>query len=377
MTWRDELRPASFRGVGFFVETTDTTTGRRSVLHEYPGRDVPYTEDLGLKAAEVSVSGYVLGDDFLTQLNRLLAVLRDDPTPGELVHPLYGTLTATVQAVTTSFDTQEGGIGRFSATFLQAGQNTFPASTQAGPTVILAQAQQTRTSITSAAMAGFSTTGPGFLLADVQQAVGLIGQAISAPLAWGSGQIASVAGLASSVVQNGFNNVPTTRLAQLASFSFNLPGFGFGGQLTPQRAQQQANRDALTLMVRGLAFTVLAEATANETFTTYDDAAARRDLLRDAFDSVMAVADDPQVATDITRLQALTVADLTERAANLKRVRTVRLRASLPLLVVAQRLNGLARGPAPTDFYDLMDDISARSGVQNPNEVPDPVRYAA
>ncbi|TNY06237.1 DNA circularization protein, partial [Escherichia coli] len=46
----DDLRPASFRGVGFFVASDQGEYGRRGPVHEYPNRDNPYFEDLGEKA---------------------------------------------------------------------------------------------------------------------------------------------------------------------------------------------------------------------------------------------------------------------------------------------------------------------------------------
>ena len=33
MGFKDELRPGSFRGVDFFIKSSDLNTGRRSVLH--------------------------------------------------------------------------------------------------------------------------------------------------------------------------------------------------------------------------------------------------------------------------------------------------------------------------------------------------------
>ena len=46
-SWREDLRPASFRGVPFLVDESHVVIGRRVVLHEYPLRDKPYAEDLG------------------------------------------------------------------------------------------------------------------------------------------------------------------------------------------------------------------------------------------------------------------------------------------------------------------------------------------
>jgi prophage DNA circulation protein len=60
--WPSTLRPASFRGASFFVESDQIETGRRLVVHEFPHRDTPYVEDLGRKANRIQVTAYVLGD---------------------------------------------------------------------------------------------------------------------------------------------------------------------------------------------------------------------------------------------------------------------------------------------------------------------------
>src|SRR5215203_3377369 len=58
--WRKRLREASFRGVPFHVETQGRTSGRRTVLHEYPKRDEPYAEDMGRAARRYQITGHVI-----------------------------------------------------------------------------------------------------------------------------------------------------------------------------------------------------------------------------------------------------------------------------------------------------------------------------
>lgn len=66
MSWRDRLLPASFRGAEFLVDSHSTeAAGRRAAVHEYPGRDTPYAEDLGRRTGEYRIQGYVLGEDYL------------------------------------------------------------------------------------------------------------------------------------------------------------------------------------------------------------------------------------------------------------------------------------------------------------------------
>lgn len=69
----DDLRPASFRGVGFYVMGDKGEYGRRNITHEYPMRDIPYVEDMGQKATKFTVNGYLFGDDWIAQKDAIVA----------------------------------------------------------------------------------------------------------------------------------------------------------------------------------------------------------------------------------------------------------------------------------------------------------------
>jgi hypothetical protein len=58
--WRDALLPAMFDGCPFFAEAGSQSGGRRIVVHQFPKRDFPYAEDMGRRATEFLVRGYVI-----------------------------------------------------------------------------------------------------------------------------------------------------------------------------------------------------------------------------------------------------------------------------------------------------------------------------
>src|SRR5215472_7728816 len=58
--WRKKLRTASFKGAPFFVDQQGQSSGRRTVTHEYPKRDIPYAEDMGRAAYRYQMTGYVI-----------------------------------------------------------------------------------------------------------------------------------------------------------------------------------------------------------------------------------------------------------------------------------------------------------------------------
>lgn len=125
-TWREQLQPASFRGVPFFVDSDSQSVGRRTQVHEYPQRDKPFVEDLGRKTRIPKLAAFVVGDDCFAKRDDLLRAL-DQPGAGELIHPWFGRMTVTATDCDVSHERREGGVVRFDLTFVEDGEKGFPA----------------------------------------------------------------------------------------------------------------------------------------------------------------------------------------------------------------------------------------------------------
>lgn len=95
MAWKDNLLPASFRGVGFEVLRTRDHGERAVVEHEYPYRDGGEVEDMGRKARRISITAVVWGPAYEAALEKLGKAL-DERGPAELVHPVFGPVRAQV-----------------------------------------------------------------------------------------------------------------------------------------------------------------------------------------------------------------------------------------------------------------------------------------
>lgn len=125
MSWRDNLYPASFRTASFKVFSASTSGGRRNVVHQYPFRDDPYVEDLGLDTDKFSIQGYVIqtpdnNQDYFAERDLLIKELKK-AGPGTLIHPFLGEKTVSLLGnfeLNESF--REGGMARFSMTFVLA-----------------------------------------------------------------------------------------------------------------------------------------------------------------------------------------------------------------------------------------------------------------
>lgn len=91
MAWQDDLQPASWRGVPFFVQVSEATFGRNTAVHVYPFKEkkIVWVEDLGAAPSLVHITGFVVGDDVRQQVLDLFRVMQQ-PSQAELVHPVYG-----------------------------------------------------------------------------------------------------------------------------------------------------------------------------------------------------------------------------------------------------------------------------------------------
>jgi len=58
--WRDELLPAHFDNCMFHVESGAQEGGRRIVTHEFPKRDLCWSEDMGRSATQFTIRAYCI-----------------------------------------------------------------------------------------------------------------------------------------------------------------------------------------------------------------------------------------------------------------------------------------------------------------------------
>ncbi len=383
-SWRDNLRPGSFRGVPFVMESHDHTLGRRSVRHEYPKRDVPYTEDMGRLARGYAMELFVIGEDYMAQRDRLREAL-EKKGPGELVHPYLGTQTVQVDGEVHLRETmREGRMARFSVTFVEAGLEIAPDTKQDTAWGVGKSAD----AVTEAAKEGFAEkfkiSGPARLLtgakAGIDKVLGGLKDAVGAPLGelkfsqdilaslWGTpsglagwlvdqlGILGSLTPVTSASLASGLamQTLPT------ASASATTTSPTLSATQTTVQAQNQINLAAVDNLVQQTAVAEAARASAQATYSSADEALAVRETLCEALEVVSSRASDP-VYVRLADLRAAMVLDLGTRAAQLPRLANYQLSATMPALVVAHRVHGDATREA---------DIVARNRVRHPGAVP-------
>lgn len=138
MNWRDRLLPASFRGVGFWVDQAKTPVGKKGQLHEYPQRDLPFFEGLGQQAKIHDLTAFIVGPDCLEQRDKLLKALEQGS--GELVHPWLGRIQVKVGECDMTQTRQDGGLVTFALKFYPDEPLPFPTATVSTQKVLLAKA---------------------------------------------------------------------------------------------------------------------------------------------------------------------------------------------------------------------------------------------
>lgn len=404
MTWLTEIQQATIDGVPFQVEGSESSYGRRAVVHEYPLRDKPFVEDLGRKARNFMVEGFVLGPAYIQARDALTDAL-EQPGARRLVHPYLGERTVTVLEFKVKETTAEGGMARFSISCVEAGEASFPSAQ-------LDTAQQVDMSADLAMDASledfsgefdiggfpeFVTDVAGLHIGNALDAIQDLAGALPAlpdlAAAFGPLMAGVRSGLSSLMQGPGALGSALTGLVSGLAGLFALPSsglgllrnlFDFGDNAarvptnTPSRVQQAANQAAVSVLIQRAAvieaarnssrveFTGYTEAVAARNssqveFTGYTEAVAVREQLAEQLDVLAETAGNDLVYEALVTLRAAVVRDITARGADLARTTTVTPLVTQPALVLAYAL-----------YEDASRDqeIIARNTVRHPGFVP-------
>ena len=361
--WETMQQRASFRGVGFKFRTTGGQFGRRLVVHLSPGVDQPQVEDLGRKVRQYQIEGWVIGGNYFADRDALIAAL-DTEGSGTLVHPyLKGVSTVFVQDWVLSETTDEGGMARFSMTFIDGAPVTYPLVTQDTQ----AQVQTAATATLAAASSDFGGAYNVSAYTDVAEAVAQV-QAIQTQVAIYSAQAVTVGGQVAAIeavienpdlIVNYLQGLidPSQGFAQLLALA------GFTSGASASSAASAANKQALTSLSQVQAVTAACQLSAQTTYTSYTDATNQLNAILDAIDALSNTVDDDSFVA-LQDLRAATAADVQARAADLAVITTITLQESMPAVVLAQRLYGAANCLAAEA------DILSRNSVVHPAFLP-------
>ena len=163
MSWRNRLRPAFFRGVPFHVDETSLAGGRRVAPHEYPKRDVGYTEDMGKRMRGYRVRAYLIGRDFDIAARLLIAAL-ETPGPSILVLPLIGEDNVVCGSFTYNESKDQGGFASLDLEFVPAGTPAGAAALSDTASALDSAADAAKRAVAGSAMPGAASGMAGINL---------------------------------------------------------------------------------------------------------------------------------------------------------------------------------------------------------------------
>ncbi|WP_439596455.1 DNA circularization N-terminal domain-containing protein [Falsiroseomonas sp.] len=118
----DGLFTSSFRGVEFHIVDARQEAGRRVLTFLFPGLDTVVHEDLGASPTRISITGLIVGEDYVRRAERLDAAFRK-PGVATLGHPWLGDIEVVlVEPAQIRFSEKELRVARIDATFVRAPQ---------------------------------------------------------------------------------------------------------------------------------------------------------------------------------------------------------------------------------------------------------------
>lgn len=398
MSWIDQLQPASFRGVPFGVLGSESRFGRRLAVHEYPYRDNPWAEDIGRSTRKINMTGFLVTDSLVygggnvfAQRDAMVAAC-EKAGSGLLVHPTLGQLTVSIPdgglSVVEKWD--QGRYFEIGFSFIESGKRVFPSlstSTQdavssAAGNVDSAAAFDFSADIATPLQTGSLSLGQiiGTANAWGRQAISLVRDATSlvhlvTTLPGNFGRLVGVAaaldptGTVASLIATGAEARAlvnsTANLLNTAAAGLDIATAGTvatsAQALTASMLAATTNpADAVRLLsnlagdtnhaptqnpvgdlFRRAAVVSLARASSTYQPASSDDAVAIRATVTGLLDNEITIAGDQGDDATYSALRTLRLAvaqDLTTRSVGLPAVETFAFNASLPSLVLAQRL---------------------------------------
>lgn len=389
MAWRDKLQKGSFRGAPFFWQKSDSEVGRKTARHDYPLRDEAYIEDLGKAPREFTLDVLVIGPDYMAARDRLIAAL-ETPGPGVLVHPTHGTMRVALKdKARFSESTAEGGMARFTLSFVQAADNKQPTAAIDTAGAVMAKADAAVLAVKKDVAATMNVAKkPAFILGAAQamaqsalDKINAVRRMVAPPLIPAEvtklvSTLSQVRGALTTLINTPFDLagniqglITDIRLLTnnpLAIIKAYTDLFGFGSdqpevpQTTGSRISQAINQAAIISLIQTSAVIEAARTTSQVEFGSYQEAQQLRGELIEQLDQLLDhAADDVYIALLELRLAVIT--DITARGANLARIVPYTPKRTLPALVIAYHIYGDAAE---------CDNLVSRNRIRHPGFVP-------
>lgn len=402
--WRKDLKTrGTLEGIPFEVVGHEAEFSRSVVTHEFPDQDKSKNEDTGKLADKFKVDAFVIGSDYMTARNSLIAVVRKGGAL-KLVHPWLGALTVRCPTVTVSEHRDGKGQALFQFTFVEEAPATFLIVKQPPSALVISAAAAARAATQSAFAKKFNAISQLIrvttrAVSDVSDRIEAATDAIMGPHAALINDIGKFNSAVATLQSNldTLINTPGDLLDRYATLLDVFVGVveDFGktiGRLASLRALLSDGRDGpvaseqdLTLdpgefstvadtqiATNALAFDVAAYQTAVIAyaveaggrpfpFVTVEDAEQVSRELVEAIDAIMESAEDPEIYDSFCDLRGAVVTAIHDATASLPRRRTFTPDVPMTTLHVA---------------YDLFEDTNKAEEIGDLNGVFHPLLLA-
>lgn len=391
------LRPASFRGIRFEVDTSSKDGGRRVVTHKFPGNDAPYHEDMGKDVNVFSIDCWINGDNFISRAAALDAAL-EQKGPGTLIHPVLGEIEVIVLKYGRRDDTRAVGDVDYNITFERFGGPVFPSAIGNSAFTLGSRASNFLTSLSSDFESIFRATGiPDYITADsilrfgshidnlqsVLSTAGLQQYFLGELPSWiasASGLTQRITGLFDSLggsskkkstpmIGGNMQPAATAPALPLSSALVKSSTFSAGSDSMTGTAIRVTNARALDNLFQAAALSAAAASSRHATYESREQAIAFRDHFSRRMEIVadsLANAGWEDSWSAGVQMNAALVMDINERVGRLPRTVAIETRAVRPSLEIANRLYG----DDPERLFVNAEDIARRNRVIHPGLVP-------
>lgn len=371
MGWRENYQQASFRGAIFYVDSIDGQYGRRNVTHEFTDRDTPYTEDLGRKAREFTISAYLVGSNYQLQRDALIAACEAEGA-GQLVHPYKGRMNVCCKGLTVRENRKDGGFCELQMTFIEDGDAAFPSAVINLVVAVATAATSLISSARSDFLSNFSfPKTPAFVREQLEAVTGVIldplNKVINASNDFADDWTALQNDITDLIQQPDL--LADRMISAIRRVTDGNQGRGSSEiyheltdrsavpavKVTTSTRQIQSDcQDALIALTERVALACNCELAAGFAFDSYQAAEAERERLMTELDTKSDTAPD-SVYNELVKLRTQLAKALP--APGLPEIQTVQVRTTTPAIVQAYRLYGDAAKEA---------DIVSRNGIRHP-----------
>jgi len=331
---------------------------------------------MGRRTREFSIEVFVIGPNYDSARDALISAI-EQPGPGELEHPYFGTLRVSIINASKKESTREGGKATFSLTCVESGDLALPTVTADTKEKVVDSVDKSIAAAIDDFSKAFDVVGQAadFVQSVIDEVDAVLGAiedvvgSVTGPIADLIRAPAEMAGAISGALNN-VQDLVNDPLQALSIYK-TLFDAGNGRPIVPtntaNRKRQALNTFALHSLIERVAIAEAARSSANASFTTREEALAVQSLLVEAIDEKVEALDpvnaepvEAEVYASLADLRTMVARDLRIRGARLPELITYTPHARLPALVIAHTIYGDARRD---------DEIIARNHLNHPGFV--------